>query len=285
MISGYVRPKSQPETNSASARQDFPPFLKGSGTRASFPRCHSKTSQTHVQTDKNPARDVRSAGCLYLALLILPLSGVIFPDSMSSQAGQSIFHPIHFLLGQRDTPRRERKASATPPRVLRCPFMGRFQPPLRRLIDGLRRSRAALARSQIRQRNRVPSYGSRRTKWNAEPSFPRAQPRTSEACRPSGNRHILNVQRHECSCTRKAKSVQIDRQNRHTMSAHSEVKKQHPACMGLPADRHTERCSRVSLPASDERENRHKITWSFASPMQADVQFFGPQSGRFLAKA
>ena len=162
--------------------------------------------------------------------------------------------------------------------------MGRIQPVLRRLIDGLRRSRAALARSQIRQRNRAPSYGSWRRKWNAEPSFPRAQPRTSEACRQSGPHHILNMQRHECSCTRKAKPVQIDRQNRHTMSAHSRVKNNTIPTSILRASRHTERCSGVSFIVSDEQENGQKIKQIFPN-LQPDAQFFGPRSGQFPARA
>lgn len=72
---------------------------------------------------------------------ILPSSFFLFPAlpfqiRCPSQAGQSTFHPIHFLPGQRDASRRERKASATPSHVLRYPFMGRFQPLLRRPMDG-----------------------------------------------------------------------------------------------------------------------------------------------------
>ena len=108
-IPGYVRPESQLETNSASAMRTVPPFLKESGTRAAFPWCRSRTSQPHVQTKKNPARDVRSAGCLYLALLILPLLGLRFPDSMAFASWITHLPPDPFFAGptRRFTPRTE----------------------------------------------------------------------------------------------------------------------------------------------------------------------------------
>ncbi|EGG76348.1 hypothetical protein SXCC_02973 [Gluconacetobacter sp. SXCC-1] len=60
-----------------------------------------------MQTEKNPARDVRSAGCLYLAFLILPLLGLGFPDSMPFASWTPPLTRNPFLPGQRDTPHRE----------------------------------------------------------------------------------------------------------------------------------------------------------------------------------
>lgn len=71
-------------THGANRGPTFPPFLEESGTRACFSECRSKTSHAHVQIDKNPATDLRSAGCLYLALLIFLLFRVHFLNLMLS---------------------------------------------------------------------------------------------------------------------------------------------------------------------------------------------------------